>query len=1089
MGEEQRLVEYFNACYQADNREQNLWDVFSKNNEYQEFFPQQDGIQYDEDGDCVVGQHFRPQDLVKAIETYRREKTYLYGHHFLIGKLKSKTEFSKTARVICAPLVIFDSALKPEDGMGVSYKVVVDVDSARLNTNLITELFDSPDLVRGFEKALNENPFVDVSSLMDMIQRYYQGNAVFNAVADQVAEESLKGLKRKASATDFKIVEGGVALLSKRSTASRGKIDELNLISESPNISAPLAEIFQQPKLSKWPAIPCQLDNIPGVLSKAQAQSLENAAQQTLSLMIGPPGTGKSYTIACLVLERFLQGESVLVVSENETAVDVVQHKLVSSLGLSSDAVIRAGVKDYHKYLKQYIGDLLNGIGTKSSGPSLRSKLRLAKRELSTLEKRFLKASRHAVADGVYLDDILNGRRKGLFSRLKLWRNNRRLFRYQHLHNLIADVKKAQINRENLLAEQINHIHLKSLEKTLTQHRKQLVSFNSALRARTSKRQEDLFNQIDYSVLLKAMPIWLCSLQSLHKALPLKRELFDLVIIDEATQCDLASAIPAFYRAKRAVVVGDPKQLSYISFLSGERQKQLQKKLKIDASDVDLDYRNCSVIDYANKAISSQNQVTMLDEHYRSSPEIIHFSNEAFYNGSLRIMTQKPVAKDQTSLEIKRVESGVRKRGVNQPEVDAIVFELKDLIDRQATIPKEFKLTIGILSFFRDQAEAIQKQVFKEFEFETLEVHQVRVATPYGFQGEERDIMLISCGVGSDESAASYRYLNRADVFNVAVTRARDLQKLFLSPLVEQLPKSSLLKRYIESATSYRGLQSSHALARDKNIEQVEATLSAEGMTCIRQYYIAGVAMDLVVQYDDHTLAIDLIGFPGEHEDVLHLEHYKIFERAGLTIFPLCYSSWVCSQEAVVEKLKDCFRSFAATDIDKLSIQHLSKHWTKLLSSNPALARDVKALEFELAAIHSRQGLEQLGQLIDAYLRIIWVLNQKLSPSELTYSRYLSASEQVLVGAVHKLEQIITLTKSLPSQSEGKSLSEEMIQLVQQQGQKISECHNAIELAYSSLVGLSVQWSQVDTGEFEESFDSSLTELNRLAAKVEEYSV
>ena len=101
----------------------------------------------------------------------------------------------------------------------------------------------------------------------------------------------------------------------------------------------------------------------PGILSVAQEKALENVASETLSQLIGPPGTGKSYTIACMALERFLAGESILIVSENEHAVDVIQEKLVEQLGVSANAIVRAGNKNYHKQLVSTIENLTRGFG------------------------------------------------------------------------------------------------------------------------------------------------------------------------------------------------------------------------------------------------------------------------------------------------------------------------------------------------------------------------------------------------------------------------------------------------------------------------------------------------------------------------------------------------------------------------------------------------------------------------------------------------------------------------------------------------------------------------------------------------------
>ena len=125
--------------------------------------------------------------------------------------------------------------------------------------------------------------------------------------------------------------------------------------------------------------------------------------------------------------------------------------------------------------------------------------------------------------------------------------------------------------------------------------------------------------------------------------MPLIPEMFDLAIIDEATQCDIASCLPILQRAKRVAIVGDPKQLRHVSFLARSKQAILATKEGLSAEVADqLNYRSKSILDLAEETITEQQRVQFLDEHYRSRPDIIQFSNRHFYNSSLRIMTQNP---------------------------------------------------------------------------------------------------------------------------------------------------------------------------------------------------------------------------------------------------------------------------------------------------------------------------------------------------------------------------------------------------------------------------------------------------------------
>ena len=95
--------------------------------------------------------------------------------------------------------------------------------------------------------------------------------------------------------------------------------------------------------------------------------------------------------------------------------------------------------------------------------------------------------------------------------------------------------------------------------------------------------------------------------------------------------------------ASRAIVCGDPKQLRHLSFLREDRQAALASQHGLSASQrSQWNYRTHSLLDVVNGALPSQDDVVLLDEHYRSLPQIIEFSNRRFYGQALRMMTRRP---------------------------------------------------------------------------------------------------------------------------------------------------------------------------------------------------------------------------------------------------------------------------------------------------------------------------------------------------------------------------------------------------------------------------------------------------------------
>ena len=1084
------IINYFNACYQADNRSLSLWDIYAKDVENRVIvFP--DFYNYDPEFDSLRGKLKQDDaaEIEKKLETYKREKVFIYGHHLLTGEVEIAVgEVGKKTKKICAPLIICNASINDKDG----YKaLVIDQGSARINDEVFALLVSDRNKLFELDEAIENKKIFDIHWLYDWLQPNLAVGIKLENKSWASSERWVKLVYSESTTLGFSLLASSVLAITNRPRSSRGITNELESIATGSDLSPPLEQLFTRNRVKATSTIDCKLDNIPGLLSDAQRSALNNAAEKTFSMLVGPPGTGKSYTIACIVLERFMRGESVLVVSENEFAVDVVHEKLVEQLGLSSTAAIRAGKHEYHKHLKQYIRDLIAGIGLPKPELSQQNQLDKLRARIKQQENQFTTLANKAIkASALFEQAVHNPKSVGLFGRFRLWLHKRRLDKYGLLYDILEDIKDTQAQREVVLSKHINNTYFSKLRKILQKHRAELVKFSQALSARVSSKQESIFSEIEFSILLEAFPIWLCSLSALHQALPLRKNLFDLVIIDEATQVNIAACIPALYRAKRAVVIGDPKQLRHISFLSRQKQEGLKKSAGLDAYPHDLNYRDNSMIDFADQAIAAQDDIVMLDEHYRSLPEIIQFSNKTFYGGSLRIMTEKPVSSQNIPVEIIKINDGVRDNGVNKVEAAAIINRTRKIIQTQVDFPEQYKLSIGILSFFSDQAAYLQDLLINEFSIDEIAAHKLRAGTPYAFQGEERDIMLISCAVDDETPKATYTYLNRPDVFNVSITRARVQQLIFLS--TENIPKDNLLNLFLESIRADRSKRNYINDQRDRNLNEIIRTLQSENIDVIRNYPIAGIPMDLVALHESHAIAIDLIGFPGEYEDALHLEHYKIFERAGLTIFPLTHVAWLFEKELVIAKLKQAFRDLVNKDIVKLSLKQISTHFGKLISISPELANKVKQLEFDLVDIGEKAGLMQLAELVDRYHTFIWILKQKLSEHELTFYRYSSISQEIVEKVLENLNSIVIMHKSLNKAKHNldESNQEAGQQLLLEQQTAIQKIMTNNEKAILELEKISLSWSQVNTSteHSEDSFDFVLKELARLRDRVEQYS-
>ncbi|SUI72426.1 putative DNA helicase [Shewanella baltica] len=718
-----------------------------------------------------------------------------------------------------------------------------------------------------------------------------------------IDEAEFTGLCRKRG---HFFVSRSQIILAERSLASRGILHELDKLITAPELSAPLKALFAETQQTRSTSdnVDTQEDYLPGLLSRAQIQALKIAASSTLGQISGPPGTGKSYTIATVAAEQVLRGKSVLIVAHTDVAVDVIADKLQQQFQLGS-SLIRAGSPQFIKILKTQIDEMLHGQHPSVDQAVTEILLRHAKQQLNTvireqanMETGFIRHCRHAIRRGQKLATLQQGQsrwRLGFYN----WAYRAGIKQFAQQWNVLDKLTTLIAQKESLSLKYLQLATSYRLNQLLKNKRNTLVSFATALRARQSAKQLEGFYKTDFDALKQTFPIWLSSLTSLHKVLPMELQMFDLVIIDEATQANIAECLPALQRAKAALVVGDNKQLRHFSFLSRAKQTQIHTQLGL-AQDCRglMSYRDASMLDLVSQSLTSQSQVVFLNEHFRSKPELIQFSNQQFYQGMLKIMQHRPCT---SSGHLHRIQvTGARdSKGVNRLEAEALIQKLSQLIDDQMNtlVPS----SIGILSCFRNQTEYLSQQIMVRFSAQQIERHQLRIATPFGFQGEERDIMLISFSITANDGRAAV-YLNRADMFNVAITRAKQAQWLFLSVQEHELAKHSLLAKYLESAGQFQAAHN-YVDTLDTFGQSVAQEIEKKGITVWRAYHMAGLELDILCRYGNQYLAIDLIGYPGPWADFFDIDMYKLLQRAGIKLIPVSYGLWCQQRELCIQHI------------------------------------------------------------------------------------------------------------------------------------------------------------------------------------------
>jgi very-short-patch-repair endonuclease/KaiC/GvpD/RAD55 family RecA-like ATPase len=276
---------------------------------------------------------------------------------------------------------------------------------------------------------------------------------------------------------------------------------------------------------------------------------------------------------------------------------------------------------------------------------------------------------------------------------------------------------------------------------------------------------------------LKMLPCWGVTTLSARGRLPFEPACFDLVVIDEASQCDIASALPLLLRAKRAVIIGDPFQLKHVSTVAPRHDRMILAAHGLAEGSAAWAYSVNSLFDLA-RGLCRHEDIVNLRDHHRSHRDIITFSNRHFYRGGLRVATDHKLLRRprQTGPAVRwvdvkgKVMRPSRGGAVNPVEAEALLAELRRLV-----LDEGYDGAIGVVTPFRAHANRIRTLAFQDPGLSgRLAAMQFTVDTVHGFQGDERDVIFFSPVLSLGVSDGTLRFLNNhGNLFNVAITRAR----------------------------------------------------------------------------------------------------------------------------------------------------------------------------------------------------------------------------------------------------------------------------------------------------------------------------
>lgn len=643
----------------------------------------------------------------------------------------------------------------------------------------------------------------------------------------------LQELDSLARRTDWNETAAALLLGERPRAATRGQV--------SANTNTPLAG-----------PLPC---------NGSQESTLDRIRREPLTIVTGPPGTGKTQLVVNAVTNAWLDGETVLVASTNNGAVNVAVERANGDIG--PGMLLRTGNREAREALADRVTEAVAAAaedrasneqrGNAGSAAAARAELaRTAARRARLLADLAAAAElSRKLAETV---DDLERHARGLWKQYRApdiaipsraverWASRVRrawFFRRRRIRRLLAAVRCEQTDTSlDDLARWAALDQTRTAltnELTVTEARigdpatslqrangdwaaASMIAARCAIRAGFTEGKQTLsvlaHAGLGGGSLAKTIRDsfrhargWACTAMSMQRSFRLERGLFDLVVIDEASQCSLATALPLAYRAKRLAVIGDPNQLTPVITLSDALLRKMAASERFDDDDLarrGAHYKEGSAYSaFAHVLKGDSRQPIVLDEHYRCHPHIARWFNREFYQGVLTVLTDVArMPEDQRSIGWIDV-PGEAARGTSASWTN--VAEAQRAVQEIRTLLRAGCRSVGVVTPFAAQAALIDRMARQDEHLgtERLAASDFGCGTAHRFQGGERDAIVLSAVLAPGITGRTAAWVERERyLINVAVSRARQSLVVLGHPEIRAAgsPTLASLRAYLRDA-------------------------------------------------------------------------------------------------------------------------------------------------------------------------------------------------------------------------------------------------------------------------------------------------
>lgn len=500
-----------------------------------------------------------------------------------------------------------------------------------------------------------------------------------------------------------------------------------------------------------------------------QLLAIHNGMKYPLAYIQGPPGTGKTNTIINTIITAFFNERTVLFTSYNNHPINGVFEKLTNMTYKEKKIpfpVVRLGnvekVKEAIEYIKAVYQQVENIQVFEGTLDRRKDDRALRAKQLSNLLKKYeetleLKDRKDAIKQ------VIDYQKKNPQSLQMLpFQTDLQGRQLEQVKQKISEA--GEITDEQAIAlvdsdyEQLRqYLYYMSARYIKKLGSNQYKDLYSILFEENPETQVESFTKFlgkteNVKRFQKLFPIIITTCISAHK-LGEPIPMFDMVIMDEASQCNTAVSLVPIIRGENLMLVGDPQQLNPVILLDEVTNQKLRQKYKVAD---EYDYRKNSVYK-TFLACDSVSDEVLLHNHYRCHRKIINFNNQKYYNSKLKICSASKEEKPLVYMNV--VNEGADTKNTAPAEVDAIIEYARTNKNK----------SIGVITPFVNQKKLIEEEI-KEHRLEN-----VSCGTVHAFQGDEKDVVLFSTVLTNQTKAGTYNWLkNNKELINVATSRAKD---------------------------------------------------------------------------------------------------------------------------------------------------------------------------------------------------------------------------------------------------------------------------------------------------------------------------